>query len=73
MERSGHGMLNGSLYPVSCQSCSEPLSEARRASPIISWMMGQLSDSCPRNHASDRSFPESRMPPVFPVRRLQEK
>jgi len=33
MKRSGHGMLNGSLYCVRCESCPQPLTEARRASP----------------------------------------
>ena len=68
MKRRGYGVLNSSLNSVGCESCAKPLSEPRCPSPIISWMVRQLSDPCPSNHASDCFFPKGRMSPVLSVR-----
>jgi hypothetical protein len=64
---SGDNVLNGAFYRVGRESCAQPLSEACRASSIISRMAGQLSHSRPRGHATQRSFAESGMFPVLPV------
>lgn len=65
---SGDNVLNGVFYRVGRESRPQPFSEPCRACSIISWMAGQLSHSRPRNHAAQRSFAESGMFPVLPVR-----
>ena len=68
MKRRGYSVLNSCLDSVGCESCSQPLSEPRRTGPIVSWMVGHLSNSRPCDYASYCFFPKRRMSPVPSVR-----
>ena len=67
MKPRGNGVLDGSFNRVGRESRAHPLSEARRASPIIPWAAAQLPHSCLRNHTAHRCLPEGRLLPLLAV------